>query len=65
MYTAHCKGCQVPEEGDICLQTGDNLAICFTNTVIEIPAVEHHSLKDFRSQEQLSIYDCLDAFSER
>lgn len=65
MYTAHCKGCKVSEETEISLQTGDNLAVLFTSLVVEIPAIEHPSLKDFRNQEQLSIYDCLDAFSER
>ncbi|EEB11671.1 predicted protein [Pediculus humanus corporis] len=64
MYTARCKGCKVSEDAEINLQTGDNLAVLFTSLVVEIPAIEHHSLKEFRSQEQLSIYDCLDAFSE-
>ena len=65
MYTVHCKGCKISEDTEISLQTGDNLAVRFTTSVVEILAIEHHSLKELRNQEQLSLYDCLDAFSER
>ncbi|KAJ9574660.1 hypothetical protein L9F63_008192, partial [Diploptera punctata] len=65
MYTVHCRGCHVAPEGEILLQTGDTLAVRFTEPIEHADlAVEHPSMKLLRRQDPLSLYDCLQAFSE-
>lgn len=66
MYTMHCRGCHVAPEGELLLQTGDTLAVRFSEPVDYMDlAVEHPSMKLMRRQDPLSLYDCLQAFSER
>jgi ubiquitin carboxyl-terminal hydrolase 4/11/15 len=66
MYTMHCRGCNVAPEGGLLLQTGDTLAVRFSEPVDRMDlAVEHPSMKLMRRQDPLSLYDCLQAFSER
>lgn len=66
MYTMHCRGCRVAPEGELLLQTGDTLAVRFSEPVDHTDlAVEHPSMKLMRHQDPLSLYDCLQAFSER
>lgn len=65
MYTMHCRGCNVAPEGELLLQTGDTLAVRFSEPVDRMDlAVEHPSMKLMRRQDPLSLYDCLQAFSE-
>lgn len=66
MYTMHCRGCHVAPEGELLLQNGDTLAVRFSEPVDRMDlAVEHPSMKLMRRQDPLSLYDCLQAFSER
>ena len=70
MYTAHCNGCEVSRVGDISLQPGDHLAVCFTNLTSEQMEVastyiDHRSMHDLRSKDYLTLFDCFDAFTDR
>lgn len=66
MYTAHCTGCSVPETGMVVLQNGDTLAVRYTEQVPKIaPPIEHVSVSKQRPPHPLSLYDCLQAFSQR
>lgn len=65
MYNTRCKGCLVAPDAEINLKRGDNLAVAFTQSVEEIDAIEHPSLRDMRKNEDLTLYDCLNAFCER
>ncbi|XP_049763411.1 uncharacterized protein LOC126092050 [Schistocerca cancellata] len=66
IYTVHCRGCRIESEGEVQLQTGDTLAVRFTDSAPEpeAPTVEHPSMATLRCQDPLSLYDCLHAFSE-
>jgi len=66
MYTMHCRGCRVVPEGELLLQTGDTLAVRFSEPIDHTDlSIEHPSMKLMRHQDPLSLYDCLQAFSER
>ncbi|XP_043287168.1 uncharacterized protein [Venturia canescens] len=65
MYNAHCTGCSVPESGMVDLQNGDTLAVRYTENVPTIvPPVDHISVSKQRPHHPLSLYDCLQAFSQ-
>ncbi|XP_012252717.2 uncharacterized protein LOC105684145 isoform X2 [Athalia rosae] len=65
MYTAHCTGCRVPDSGMVALQNGDTLAVRYTDTVPKIiKPVDHVSVSKQRPHRPLSLYDCLQAFSQ-
>lgn len=50
----------------IALQNGDTLAVCYTEYVPKIPhPIEHVSVSKERPHHPLSLYDCLQAFSQR
>lgn len=70
MFTAHCNGCEVPRVGDISLQPGDHLAVCFTEFTKEQMEgagsyIDHESMIDLKSKDYLTLFDCLDAFTNR
>lgn len=66
MYTAHCTGCSVPETGMVALQNGDTLAVRYTEYVPKIQhPIDHVSVSKQRPHHPLSLYDCLQAFSQR
>ncbi|KAM0731930.1 Ubiquitin carboxyl-terminal hydrolase 32 [Formica fusca] len=65
MYTAHCTGCSVPETGMVALQNGDTLAVRYTEYVPKIlHPIDHVSVSKQRPHHPLSLYDCLQAFSQ-
>ncbi|XP_074103922.1 uncharacterized protein LOC141530617 isoform X2 [Cotesia typhae] len=65
MYNVHCTGCSVPETGMVDLRTSDTLAIRYTENVPDIePPMEHISVRKQRPPHPLSLYDCLQAFSQ-
>ncbi|XP_033335346.2 uncharacterized protein LOC117225727 [Megalopta genalis] len=65
MYTEHCTGCSVPETDMVVLQNGDTLAVRYTDHVPKIaPSIEHVSISKQRPHHPLSLYDCLQAFSQ-
>lgn len=65
MYTAHCTGCSVPETGMVALQNGDTLAVRYTEYVPKIlHPIDHVSVSKQRLHHPLSLYDCLQAFSQ-
>ena len=66
MYTTHCTGCRVPETGIVTLQTGDTLAVRYTENIPKVaPPIDHNSVTKQRPHHPLSLYDCLQAFSQR
>ncbi|XP_012144465.1 uncharacterized protein LOC100877443 isoform X4 [Megachile rotundata] len=66
IYTAHCTGCNVPESGMVILHNGDTLAVRYTEHVPKIaPPIDHISVSKQRPHHPLSLYDCLQAFSQR
>ncbi|XP_011305765.1 ubiquitin carboxyl-terminal hydrolase 9 isoform X2 [Fopius arisanus] len=65
MYNTHCTGCPVPETGMISLQTSDTLAIRYTENVPKTPLPrDHASVRKQRPPHPLSLYDCLQAFTQ-
>ncbi|KAK7486496.1 hypothetical protein BaRGS_00022297 [Batillaria attramentaria] len=69
-YGAHCTGCEIPREGDVTLQPGDNMTVHFTE-LLPADDVERanqvsddKSLKHLRSRDPISIFDCFDAFTQ-
>ncbi|XP_012285087.1 uncharacterized protein LOC105702247 isoform X2 [Orussus abietinus] len=65
MFTTHCTGCRVPESGMVALQNGDNLAVRYTENVPKIvQPIDHVSVSKQRPPHPLSLYDCLQAFSQ-
>ncbi|XP_066586178.1 ubiquitin carboxyl-terminal hydrolase 4-like isoform X2 [Prorops nasuta] len=65
MYTMHCTGCSVPETGMVVLQNGDTLAVRYTENVSKIlQPIDHISVSKQRPHHPLSLYDCLQAFSQ-
>ncbi|XP_015120377.1 uncharacterized protein LOC107043396 isoform X1 [Diachasma alloeum] len=65
MYNTHCTGCPVPETGMVSLQTSDTLAIRYTDNIPKIPPPRDHvSVSKQRPPHPLSLYDCLQAFTQ-
>ncbi|XP_034941167.1 ubiquitin carboxyl-terminal hydrolase 10-like isoform X2 [Chelonus insularis] len=65
IYTSHCTGCNVPEEGIVEIRTNDTLAIRYTENIPNIePPIDHISVSKQRPPHPLSLYDCLQAFSQ-
>ncbi|CAG0884347.1 unnamed protein product, partial [Darwinula stevensoni] len=69
MFTAHCQGCAIPHEGEFHLQTGDNLAVRFSDIPPEMKEwcngrVNHESMQSRCPTTSLTLDDCLNAFSE-
>lgn len=66
MYTTHCTGCNVSETGMVILCNGDTLAVRYTEQVPKIASpIDHVSISKQRPHHPLSLYDCLQAFSQR
>lgn len=64
MYNNPCKGCNVPESGIVTLQNSDNLAVRYTEHVPKIACpIDHASIT--KQHDPLSLYECLQAFSQR
>ncbi|XP_046396757.1 uncharacterized protein LOC124163729 [Ischnura elegans] len=79
MYTVHCRGCRLSAvpSAEITLQAGDTLAVrVFARDLsaiaggesllplFENEVTEHRSMHGRWKEEPLSLYDCLQAFSE-
>lgn len=65
MFNEHCRGCLINSmEGPLNLTTCDTLAITFTDHVEELIVERHSSMIDLRSQQPLTLYDCIQAFSQ-
>ncbi|XP_011499949.1 PREDICTED: uncharacterized protein LOC105363848 [Ceratosolen solmsi marchali] len=64
-YPSHCMGCKVPESGKVILKSDDTLAVRFVDNVPKIPKpINHISVSKQRPHHPLSLYDCLQAFSQ-
>ncbi|XP_033226020.1 uncharacterized protein LOC117178702 [Belonocnema kinseyi] len=65
MYTKHCTGCRVPDAGTVSLQTGDTLALRYTENIPKVAFPnDHTNVTKERPHHPLSLYDCLQAFSQ-
>ncbi len=69
MFTAHCAGCEVPRFGDVHLQPGDHLAVCFSDLLPEQMEVarafiDHRSMQELRKKDYLTLFDCFHAFTD-
>ncbi|KAK0164083.1 hypothetical protein PV328_002749 [Microctonus aethiopoides] len=65
LFAAHCTGCVVPETGVVVFQTSDNLAVRYMDDVPKIVLpIDHISVSKQRPHHPLSLYDCLQAFSQ-
>lgn len=65
MFNQHCKGCVILREGHVYLRSDDTLAVTFADDVEEVGEIHHSSMALQRSQKTLSLYDCVQAFSQR
>ncbi len=70
MFTTHCSGCEVSRSGDLSLQPGDHIAVCFTDLSIlqqdaAAASTDHKSMNDLRKNNYLTLQDCFDAFTDR
>ncbi|XP_050435856.1 ubiquitin carboxyl-terminal hydrolase 4-like isoform X2 [Adelges cooleyi] len=67
MWDTHCSGCPIPKSGSIKFHSGDTLAVVFESLVDpNLLETEMHSgsIEQMRSNHPLSIYDCINAFSQ-
>lgn len=69
LYTQHCSGCEVKRDEQLNLQPSDHLVVKFTDlseSYIKDAGryVEHISMKNRRSSDPLTLYDCFRAFTE-
>ncbi|XP_050536107.1 ubiquitin carboxyl-terminal hydrolase 4-like [Daktulosphaira vitifoliae] len=67
MWDVHCSGCAIPKTGVVKLRSSDTLAVNFENIVdISLLETEIHSVstEQMRSNHPLTIYDCINAFSQ-
>ncbi|XP_031783656.1 uncharacterized protein LOC100115425 isoform X2 [Nasonia vitripennis] len=65
MFGSHCTGCKVPESGKVNLQNGDNLAVRYVENVPKVQQpIDHISVSRQRPHHPLSLYDCIQAFSQ-
>ncbi|KAF7990988.1 hypothetical protein HCN44_000793 [Aphidius gifuensis] len=65
MWNSRCTGCKVPDTGLINISSNDTLAVRYTDNVPkQIPPIDHISIKKQRPPHPLSLYDCLQAFSQ-
>lgn len=65
MFNQHCKGCAIPRNSHITLRSNDTLAVTFTDDVTEACEIRHPSMTFQRTHKTLSLYDCVQAFSQR
>lgn len=67
MFGSHCTGCPIPESGKLNLHVGDTIAVRYVDSdmpTIQQP-IDHVSVANLRKRDPLSLYDCLQAFSQR
>ncbi|XP_052107037.1 uncharacterized protein LOC127739380 [Mytilus californianus] len=69
VYTAKCTGCMLPRDGQVSLRPGDTLCVCLDDVQLSViermeSSVDHPSMMDLRPTLPLSIYDCIQAFTE-
>ncbi|KAK4307464.1 hypothetical protein Pmani_020768 [Petrolisthes manimaculis] len=69
LFSSHCRGCEVVNGEEVCLQSGDTLCVRFTHlsqTHCQALAAtaDHPSLNDLRQNVPLTVYDCLRAFTQ-
>lgn len=65
MFNSHCRGCPIEMEGSLVLSTGDCLAAMFVKPVHEISPAQSSALLLSSMNKPLSLYDCVQAFSQR
>lgn len=66
MYDQHCTGCKVPDTGTISITYSDTLAVRYTDKMPVVQqCINHPSYKEESPYHRLSLYDCLQAFSQR
>ncbi len=65
MFNQHCRGCVISPDSHISLRTDDTLAVTFAEAVSEVREVRHSSMTFQRAHKTLSLYDCVQAFSQR
>lgn len=68
MWDVHCNGCVIPKSGIIKFRSGDTLAIVFEDSVDENlleTELQSGSTEQMRSNNPLTIYDCINAFCQR
>ncbi|XP_065212556.1 ubiquitin carboxyl-terminal hydrolase 4-like [Planococcus citri] len=64
MYNQPCKGCAISRDSDVLLRSDDTLAVTFTDDIVEIGEKRHSSMTLMRNHKTLSLYDCVQAFSQ-
>lgn len=65
MYNQPCKGCAISRDCNVLLRSDDTLAVTFTDDIEEISEKRHSSMALMRTHKTLSLYDCVQAFSQR
>lgn len=65
MYNQPCKGCVIPRDSHVSLRSDDTLAVTFIDDIKEIREIQHSSMALQRTHKTLSLYDCVQAFSQR
>ncbi|KAL1122129.1 hypothetical protein AAG570_003535 [Ranatra chinensis] len=65
MFHAHCPGCPVSAEGPLTLYSSDTIAITFSSPVQTLQKpISHESMASFKQHRPLTLYDCIQAFSQ-
>ncbi|XP_033100991.1 uncharacterized protein LOC117104308 [Anneissia japonica] len=68
-YEVHCRGCEVPCEGVVMLQSSDSLMVVFDNLLpeqIEISSSCHEDpmLQELQHDDEITLKQCFEAFSK-
>ncbi|XP_062584733.1 uncharacterized protein LOC134246383 [Saccostrea cucullata] len=68
-YSDQCQGCPISRDSQIHLRPGDCLSVCLSGlsqTCINDleGSVDHQTMENLRPEKSLSIYDCLQAFTD-
>lgn len=69
VYTAKCTGCVLSHDSDVSLRPGDTLCVCLDGVQLSViermeASADHSSMMALRPVQPLSIYDCIQAFTE-
>lgn len=68
-YTEQCQGCPISRDSSVHLRPGDCLSVCLSSLPQAYRAdlegfVDHETMDNLRPEKTLTIYDCLQAFTE-
>ncbi|XP_013415343.1 uncharacterized protein LOC106177185 [Lingula anatina] len=69
MFTDHCRGCEIPREGEVHFAPSDHLAVRYTEISQDqldtaLHCLDHKSMELLRPNRPLTLFECFEAFTE-